>query len=102
MMDWAGLLTVATAGIGMLFDFSSGSTDTHDDTAAVDVPEDDVSTDMTMEAFMEPFEDSPEEDFYAVADFYPTIDPEEAILPWGDHDADAHMDDSDFVLALAA
>lgn len=98
MLDWASLLTVATAGVGMLFDFSSGSSETHDDSLTEDI-EDDAVTEMSMEPFID---DTDEEDFYAVADFYPTIDPEEAILPWGDHDADAHMEDDDFVLAFAA
>jgi hypothetical protein len=50
------------------------------------------------------FDDAADEDdgYYAVADFYPTIDPQTAILPWGDPEVDGDFDDSDFTLGLAA
>lgn len=103
-MDWGSLLTFATLGVGAAVDFTSGGKDA-DVSAEDDHLHDEDGFDDVATSPLDPlFDDVADEDdgYYAVAEFYPTIDPQTAILPWGDPEVDGDFDDSDFTLGLAA
>ncbi len=112
-MDWTGLLTFATLGVGLAFDFSSvGEThDAHDEPQAdeqdyyaneatqdvVDFASVDASFDYDQQ-----LDEVSDDGMYAHAEFPPEIDLENAVLPWGDPEIDSLLADSDFTLGTQA
>ncbi|OUD09520.1 hypothetical protein BVC71_06630 [Marivivens niveibacter] len=97
-MDWASILTFATVGVGLAVDFSSSDGDAEDyadNSAELDdfmTPELAVDTDPLIDTGGYG---------YAVAEFSPDVDPDTAVLPWGDDEIDALYDDAQFTLTAA-
>ena len=94
-MDWASLLTFATVGVGLAVDFSSSGETTDEYADSETVADEFMMSDLDVDT--DPLTDGM--DFqYAIAEFGPDIDPDLAILPWGDDEIDAGFDDAEFTL----
>ena len=97
-MDWASILTFATVGVGLAVDFSSNDSDVEDYADNSTELDDFMAPELAVDT--DPLIDT--DDFsYAIAEFSPEIDPDTAVLPWGDDEIDALFEDSQFTLTAA-